>query len=59
LHGPEAIKELLRRAREAILKCFAGMVPMDRARQDWFYEHAETGRPGRPNDEDPLAGTPV
>jgi hypothetical protein len=31
---------------------------MDRARQDWFYEHAETGRPGRSND-DPLAGTPV
>jgi hypothetical protein len=26
------------------------MVPMDRARQDWVYEHAETGRPCHPID---------
>jgi hypothetical protein len=26
------------------------MVPMDRARQDWVYEHAETGRPCHPGD---------
>jgi hypothetical protein len=26
------------------------MVPMDRARWDWVYEHAETGRPCRPSD---------
>ena len=32
-------------AREDFSKHFAGMVPMDRARQDWVYEYAETGRP--------------
>jgi hypothetical protein len=26
-----------------IFKHFAGMVTMDRARQDWVYEYAETG----------------
>jgi len=36
--------------KSKILKYFAGMVPMDRARQDWDYEHAETGWPLRSND---------
>jgi hypothetical protein len=31
--------------KSKILKYYAGMVPMDRDRQDWDYEHAETGRP--------------
>jgi hypothetical protein len=31
--------------KRGIFKYFAGMVPMDRARQDWVYEYAETGRP--------------
>ncbi len=36
--------------KSKISKYFAGMVPMDRARQDWDYEHAETGWPLRSND---------
>ena len=36
-------------AREARFEYFAGMVPMDRARQDWVYEHAETGIPALPS----------
>jgi hypothetical protein len=36
--------------KSKISKYFAGMVPMDRARQDWDYEHAETGWPLRFND---------
>ena len=36
---------LFQAAREEFSKHFAGMVPMDRARQDWVYEYAETGRP--------------
>ena len=31
--------------KSRILRHFAGMVLMDRARQDWVYEHAETGIP--------------
>jgi hypothetical protein len=34
---------LFQAAREEFSKHFAGMVPMDRARQDWVYEYAETG----------------
>ena len=37
-------------ARARFFKDFAGLVPMDRARQDWVYEHAETGWPLRSND---------
>jgi hypothetical protein len=36
--------------QEQDFKVFAGLVPMDRARQDWVYEHAETGWPLRSND---------
>jgi hypothetical protein len=36
--------------KRKILKYFAGLVPMDRAWQDWDYEHAETGWPLRSND---------
>jgi hypothetical protein len=31
--------------KRRIFKYFAGMVSMDRSRQDWIYEYAETGRP--------------
>jgi len=31
--------------KRSIFKHFAGQVRMDRARQDWVYEHAETGKP--------------
>jgi hypothetical protein len=41
---------LFRVARARFLKYYAGLVPMDRARQDWVYEHAETGHPLRSND---------
>ncbi len=40
--GPETIGDRSGRKRR-IIKHFAGMVPMDRARQDWVYEYAETG----------------
>jgi hypothetical protein len=36
---------IARNRKRRIFKHFAGMVPMDRARQDWVYEYAETGRP--------------
>jgi len=47
------------RPKRAILKHFAGLVPMDRARQDWVHEHAETGKRLRPRDEDISPGTTV
>jgi hypothetical protein len=36
--------------QEQDFQVFAGLVPMDRARQDWVYEHAETGWPLRSYD---------
>ncbi len=35
---------IARKRKRRIFKHFAGMVPMDRARQDWVHEYAETGR---------------
>ena len=43
---PRSDSGLLRAAREEF-EVFRRQVPMDRARQDWVYEHAETGRPCR------------
>jgi hypothetical protein len=41
-NGPDILGIVSGRKR-GIFKYFAGMVPMDRARQDWVYEYAETG----------------
>jgi hypothetical protein len=42
---PELLPGIVFGRKRGIFKYFAGMVPMDRARQDWVYEYAETGRP--------------
>jgi hypothetical protein len=39
------------------LKVFAGKVPMDRVRQDWINEYAETGSAHRPGDNDLSLGS--
>jgi hypothetical protein len=42
---PELLPGIVFGRKRGSFKYFAGMVPMDRARQDWVYEYAETGRP--------------
>ncbi len=38
-------RRIARNRKRSVLKHFAGMVLMDRARQDWVHEYAETGTP--------------
>ena len=46
-------------SKSIIFKHFAGQVRMDRARQDWVHEYAETGQPEHPSDRHLSQGLPV